>query len=320
MSSAVRWRALVAFLAVLGSIPLGAGRAPQRSYLDDVLDRAAAYVVRFEKECSAVVAEERYLQELSRGCKRATGMAVGASVPSSERGLPGTLRSSGIGERRVNEGPTRRELLSDILLVQLPDESWTGFRDIAEVDGRAIRNRTDRLQALFLKSPATLKKIQNESTRYNIGPIERTMNLPTFALIILHPTVRGRFAFRRLPDESMDGVQAMVVGFTEDSGPTIIRDRQGRDLPSNGRFWIEPSKGTVLRSQLVVGNDRTEVRIETSVGFTRHAEWGLYIPTEMHETCDQPARPNAMCVIGTATYTRFRRFDVKVDEKTEIPK
>lgn len=40
------------------------GPGIQRTPLDDVLERAGRYVMRYEKECSAVVAEERYVQDL----------------------------------------------------------------------------------------------------------------------------------------------------------------------------------------------------------------------------------------------------------------
>ena len=112
----------------------------QRTYLQDVLDRAALYVVTYEKECSAVVAEERYHQDVvsaDRGDTRA-GVVDAAQVPSDPRSW-----SRGVDASRDprSAGSTHRELVSDVLLVQLPDQSWFGFRDVAVVDGHPERDQ-----------------------------------------------------------------------------------------------------------------------------------------------------------------------------------
>jgi len=31
----------------------------------------------------------------------------------------------------------------------------------------------------------------------------------------------------------------------------MIRNDQGKDLPANGRFWIDPDRGTMLKSEMV---------------------------------------------------------------------
>src|SRR5438270_80870 len=85
---------------------------PSRSTLDEVLFRANESVVRYEKEFSAVVAEERYHQET----------------------LAGT---------RTKE---TRELMSDVLLVRGQGEVWSGYRDVFEVDGKPVRDRVERVQ------------------------------------------------------------------------------------------------------------------------------------------------------------------------------
>ena len=42
-------------------------------------------------------------------------------------------------------------LVSDFLLVQVPGEGWLPFRDVFERDGKQVRDRQERLAALFLK-------------------------------------------------------------------------------------------------------------------------------------------------------------------------
>jgi hypothetical protein len=314
------------FSIVLASVPLAATLAlaaapppPQRTYLDDVLDRAALYVVRYEKECSAVVAEEHYVQDLKApGRPQGSGGAVGDAHPGDDR----RFWDNGATSRREKAptGPTHRELVSDVLMVQLPDQNWFGFRDVAIVDGHPVRDRQDRVQALFLKSRAGLRQIQEESARYNIGHIQRTMNLPTFALAYLHPGLRDRFAFERAGEETIDGARTIVVAFVEESRPTIISNGRGRDIPSAGRIWVDPQSGRVLRTLLVAGDATSDVRAESIVTYRPHPEWGLLLPAEMRETYDEPARPEAYRVVCQATYGNFRRFSVTVDEKVQVPK
>lgn len=285
------------------TIPLAAA-APQRTALDELLDRAAAYVVKFEKECSAVVAEEHYTQDVRAGCRR---------------GAAGGVRGNARPRPSEPTGPTHRELLSDVLMVQLPDRTWVGFRDVAKVDGRAVRDRSERLQSLFLKSLASLRKVQEESARYNIGHIQTTMNLPTFALTYLHPTLRDRFSFEKVADETVGGREATVVAFVERQHPTIISDGAGKDIVSTGRFWIDSLTGEVLQTRLVAGDGTSDARVESLVTYARHPKWGLLLPDAMRETYDVPSRPDGLCVLGLASYSNFRRFEVTTNEQVKPP-
>ena len=290
----------------------------QRTYADDVLDRAAYYAVRYERECSAVVAEEQYTQQLKWGCRGAPGGAVGDAHPATGASAWGDSRP--MSREKAPPGPTHRELISDVLMVQVPDQTWAGFRDVAVVDGRQVRDRAERLESLFLKSPATLKRIQRESARYNIGNIRPEFNLPTFALAYLHPGVRDRFTFRKTAEEPVEGTKTFLFSFNEVDQPTVIKDAVGRDVPSSGWFWVDPSSGEVLQSLLVAGDDTSEARVESRVLYRRHESWRFLLPAEMNEVYDQPARPDGPCVVGLARYSNFRRFQVTVDEKTKLPK
>lgn len=283
-------------LALVGIAAAAASpRAAQRTVLGELLDKAGGYVVRYEHECSAVVAEERYLQELVA--------PPGRPTPS-----------------RTQSGPLRRELVSDVLMVQLPDETYFGFRDVAIVDGQPVRDRGMRLENLFLKSRASLRQVQEESARYNIGRIQRTMNVPTYALAILHPALRDRFAFGESSDEVIDDRPAAVISFDERARPTIVTDPRGTAIPSSGRFWIDKTTGAVLRTRLVTGTVANDVRAESTVTYRAHQEWPLLLPVEMRESYDEPQSPGALRVVCLATYSNFRRFNVTVDESVKVPK
>ena len=270
--------------------------AAQQPTLDSVLGRAGTYVVDFQRQLSGVVAEEQYVQDV--------------------RYPPGS-RGSGLGA-------SHRELKSDLLLVKPAGaDRWLQFRDVFEVDGKAIRDRNERLMQLFVtpssSSATQVERILNESSRYNIGNLVRTVNAPVLALVILDPGNQRRFTFKRTrhgnpllgrgaarPPES-----AWVVEYQEVEKQTLIRTGNGRDLPSHGRFWIEPSTGQVAASELIAedpiirGVVDVEYHIEPSVG--------LLVPVAMRERYE--IRRDSSRVDGTATYGRFRQFQVKVDEK-----
>jgi hypothetical protein len=137
--------------AALSLAVVSASAAQQRTApaltLEDVIQRAVAATASFERTFAAVVADEHLVQRDQRG--------MGRSL-------------------------SRREMRSDLLLVRVPgQDGWLPFRDVYEVDGRAVRNRTERLQKLFVDAPQTAvgagTQITNESSRYNIGRVIRTI-------------------------------------------------------------------------------------------------------------------------------------------------
>ncbi len=189
--------------------------------LDTVLARAAAYVVEFQRQLSGIVAEESYVQSV----RYPVGTSVRASLLL----------------------PTHRELTSDLLMVRaVGGDRWIQFRDVFSVDGKAVRDRSERLMQLFVAptavSASQAERISAESSRYNIGNLQRTVNVPVLALMVLDPENQPRFAFKRTdhrapllgrgavapPDE------VWVVEFQEIARPTMIRTTNNRDLSARG--------------------------------------------------------------------------------------
>lgn len=304
------------------SLPARTVSSLQHTPLTDLLERAGAYVMEYEKRFSALVAEEHYLQEVKNGPRDVKG---GPSFDA--RDLAGSLASSsGSGgqslttAREKQTGRNRREMRSDVLLVQLPDKTWFGFRDVIEVDSTRVRDREGRLQELFLKSQSSTKRIVDESARYNIGPVTRNSNVPTFALLYLALDMQGRSVFEKTGEEEIDGTPTWVVSFVEVTRPTIVKDHRGRDVPSAGRFWIVPKTAQVLRTELIVGDPTTDARGRTVVQYRLDPALGIPVPAVMKELYDLPARPWDPYVECTATYSGFRRFQVTTEMKITIPK
>ncbi len=322
--------ALVASLAgVAGATPSsragGERPAPgQRSVYDDLVKRAQAYVFAYEKRLTAIVAEERYLQEVKAPEPQPKG--VGPRGPGS--GLQDAIAEAallpkiGQGAQVGASAPSRqtRRMVSDVLMVQLPDRTWYGFRDVIEVDGRRVRDREGRLRDLFLRSQTKTQEIVDESARYNIGTVKRNLNLPTFALGYLHPDMDGQFTFTQTGEETLDDRQVVVFRYVEVRRPTVVKYDKGDDLVSSGRVWIDKQTAEVLATELLLEDEAHTVNASVTVTYRRSAELKELVPFEMRERYVYPSRPRDPIIECVATYDKFRRFTVQVDESIKVPK
>lgn len=248
----------------------------------DVMRRAHEYVTIYEDDkLSSVIAHERYYQQVLD-------------------------RHGKIKEERT--------LLSDYLLVQLPDEDWVAVRDVYEVDGTTVADRGARLKTLVAGPREQLSdrvvKMAEESAHFNLGDLYyRTLNLPTFALRILRPASRKRMVFEKAGEEEVDGTSAWVVAFRETKGPTFTATPDGADVPAHGRLWVDPHTGTVLRSEMIIGGTRrVSARATITVSYAHDASLGFRVPAEMRERYDHPRRTKDDVVVALATYSDFRPF------------
>jgi len=255
-----------------------------------VLLKASDYVAGYVKALSSVVSEERYEQVLTR---------------KGERTVAGS--SAGMTLSRV--------LLSDYLLVAVAGTGeWMPFRDVYSVDGVPIRDRSDRLLKLFVEAPPAAYeqalRIRNESSRYNIGSGIRDTNVPTFALQILTGDWRGGFTFKLQGHERLGETDTVVVEYLETASRTLVAGRDNENVPSRGRFWIDPADGRILRTLFETrpGGQRNTIEVR----FRDEPKLGLLVPGEMIER----RNAGAEIVEGRATYTNFRRF--RVDTSMEI--
>lgn len=273
----------------------------QEPSLAEVLARTTDYVNMLHKHLQGVVAEERYEQRSS----------------SLDTGVVGGFRTY------INE---RRTLRSDYLLVQ-PEgsERYYGFRDVYEVDGRPIRDREERLTQLFLNDSASAEQqiqgILTDSARHNIGDVERNINTPTLALLFLRPSYKLRFEFVHVANTSPplgldgpdndDAAEVWVIEYAETWPTTVVRGRNGQNMPARGRFWIELATGRVLVSELIFESANFTATI--TVRYEADAAMGHAVPVEMRE---RYSTQSGSRVDGTATYTSFRQFQVQVNEST----
>jgi hypothetical protein len=275
-------------LRILALFLAGAPALAQTPDVDAVLDKAGDYVAAYERTFVGVVAEETYRQEV--------------------RGMAGTDQRGFATEARGQ----RRDLKSDMLLVRAPaGDRWIQFRDVFEVDGKPVRDRAERLAKLFLQPSASTQQqvddIAAASARYNIGGVNRNVNLPVLALTVLEPQNRAWFSFK---GRKTGGT--FELEYQEERGGTLIRGAENRAMPSRGRFTIDLATGRVLASELIAESDALRARIE--VAYAQEPAMGVFVPREMRE---KYTLKDGSTIEGKATYARFRRYQVVVDEKVK---
>ena len=281
-------------LAVLatGSVTPASVQAPD---LETVLSRAGEYVARYEPALGTVIAEEVYTQN--------------DRVPDLQR------RDGARGGGSVSFRYQRRRLRSDFLMIRLASQGdqWMGFRAVVDVDGRPVRDRLERLQEALEGSAETLvsrwRKLAEESARYNIGSFLRSTNVPTFALTILRDEHRRRFEFERVDEERVEGLNVWVIQFREWASPTLISDLRGGDVSARGRMWIDPLEGRLVRTEVLTGDDDSQMRSRTTVRYRPEGDLGIWVPWDMQERYESR---DGRRFDATASYSNFQQFNVTV--------
>lgn len=250
---------------------------PQDVPLETLLDRLATYVERYERDLSAVVSEEHYVQEV-------TGQS--------------------------SLWPSTRVLKSEFLLTRGADQGWVAFRDVFEVDGKPLQDRSDRLIQLFVKPTGDaidqVNRIVEESAKHNLGWVRRTVNVPTMVLLFAKRDQQARSQFRRGGRTNVGDVPAREVRFTERALPRVIRTLD--NAAAQGTFWIDEETGRVLRSELRISTGSTAAVIGVSYAYQKPID--MWLPVLMSERYSTPRQP---IITGRATYQNFRKFNVTVD-------
>ena len=257
------------------------GAVQPKLSLRDVVRRVGAYVDAYGDRASIVVTTEKYSQ-------------------------------SEVDDRRHQS--RRRELVSDLAIVQTNGRRWVGFRDVLEVDGKVLEDRRDRLVEL-LKS-GTLdeaRRVSEESARFNVGPVLRDFNVPTSALFFFTSENLDRFKFK-----SKDAGAVWSIDFQETSTPTLIREPNGKSIRSQGTIWTEPD-GAVVRTQLVlhlvdlkIPSGPVAVTVNVDVSYTHVATLDMWLPAVMTESYESHEGRDVDRVTTRADYSNYRTFQTSV--------
>jgi hypothetical protein len=259
-------------LAAVTSLPASARQVQvQVPDLASTLRAAATYLEQYERDVTAVIAQEDYLQR----------------IPTEAR--------------------TRR-LRSDLLIIAEKHAGWVELRDIFEVDESPVRDRDERIAKLFMKpSPDALqqaRRIASEGARFNISPtrfpLSRTLNVPLTALRFLRGPNQRRSTFQ------LDRVEPsrIVLTFNEQAKPRLIASHD--NAAASGSFTLEPASGRVLGSELVLVTERVAGKF--TVVYADQPTLKLWLPASMSESY---TFGTSSSMDGRATYSKFRMFRVE---------
>ena len=267
-----------------------AADATRQAPLRDLLRQAGEQASAFGRALEGFVAREDYLQTIREW-------------PGAPPDAPGQGRPM-----------ASRHLRSDLLLVHDRDRPWQVHRDVIAVDGLELADRAGRLQQLFSgprqQADALLRAIIDESARFNLGHVERNINVPTFPLLVLHPTHQDRFAFRDRGRVEEGGRPARVVTYRERSRPRVIRGMYGRDVALEGRLLIDETDGQLLHATVEPRARDLASRLE--VWFETVAPAPRRVPARFWEWYRVRGDDGHRYVEGYATYHDLRRFTTEV--------
>jgi hypothetical protein len=236
------------------------------------------------------------------------------------RHLPAMIATEKYDQRAGSGMRRQRRLLeSDFGFLQVAnDPEWLGFREVLSVDGKPVVNSAKRLAELFAR-PSSLpvqqaRRIAEESARFNIGPIFRTINDPTLVLELLDARHAGRMRFSKQEEDTIHGVRVWVVRFQETGRPTIIRTRRLDDNPAQGRAWVDAVTGRIHRVAATIQPESEAGRFvgTIDVSFAYDERMGFAVPATMSERYTSPNRD--VLSSGEATYGNYRRFTVETND------
>jgi hypothetical protein len=270
--------------AIIASSVTVAAQSQRNPTVPELLAAAAKYLDGYEKQFSAVVSEERYQQ---------------SADPLAARGV------------------RQRILRSDLIVINAGQAGWISLRDVYEVDGLPVRDRADRLMKLVTEpapdSFAQALRVAEESARFNLGTVWRTINTPTTALMFLRRDDQDRSTFKFEGLKTVDGVRVAEVAFKETTMPRMIQSVDNAAV--EGKFWIEPASGRVVQTEFRIASAGNSAKI--SVRYAHQPKVGLWLPVRMDEEYLTTVGSNSMFrvrgqITGRADYQNFRKFDVDV--------
>jgi len=271
------------FLAAAAFAVLGFGAEPKPD-ARAIVDRASRWVQQFERDFITVIADEQYDQF--------------ASGPS--------------------EADRERRLRSEIVFLR-PESgnSWVAVRNVlsyadAGAPSVEVSDSADRLRAVLAggRPQATaLRRLGDESARFNIGDFPRNFNTPTFALQFLDDEHRDRFKFRLEGREAIAGDDVWRLAYHERSHPTIVQ-ANFRDTELVGTLWTRASDGAVVRTRMqLTASARGEysgLDTTVTVEYERDEKLNALVPSTMQE---EYREPRGHRVTARAAYSNYRIFE-----------
>jgi hypothetical protein len=261
----------------------------------EVLKRATEYVAKYEAtELGNLLVVEEYLQNAMT--------------------YPGPKAVFQVAKKE------QRRTQADFLIL-LVGEERLGLRRVTRLDGVPVQSKQPDFATIMDNSPEGIVKqlaaIREESSAYNIGLVQRNINVPTFALKVARQKETSRFSFSKKGNERVSGIETWEIRFEERRGPTLIHADAGQSLLSSGSLWIEPATGRIVKTDLQVENPYSKLKVKgrITVTYSENKKLGILVPTEMRERYET----EDVLVTCVANYSNFRMFNVEVSSKIDTP-
>ncbi len=272
---------------------------------DALLARAGEYVSRFERAMGVSVLDERYVQIIK----------VWTFPPKDPDAQRLAWRDDESAPTRDLQMSERRQTKAELLLVQLPNQEWTAFRDTLEVNGRVLPGHANRLRKLFLEGTddarRQLRQIREASADWNLGRVYRNINVPTSGLMAVHTLYQRRFVFRVGELTS----QCRLISFKETSKPTLTRSIRGEDVPLVGDVCVD--KAGAVWSTRITFDGRHSGRGAVRVTYRPEGRVTVLIPDTMWEWYVLPNQNKdglPLYIEAMAIYSTLRQFMVTTSE------
>lgn len=291
----------MAICATLIIIALTSGLIQEpKTTADHVLQLASAYADRYAAALSTIVLEEKYIQDVvpTRPIVVTPGLAS-AFGPDVAKGV-------------------HREWRADVVIIGTGTIlGWRSYRDVFIVDGKPVRDRDSRIQQLILTPSSTARvqaeRIAEESSRFNISLLARTLNEPGLPIAFLRTQLRDRFRFSLEGSDRKLGANVVVVRFAETHQPTVFLHNNTLNNPSSGRLWIDTVSGEVVRTEHTVSPPGFNATFTTD--FKRAPRVDVLVPDEMREVITEGADANAKKLVGKAMYSNLRHYEIDVNQR-----
>ena len=247
---------------------------------------AAEYVSGYQQELTAIVADERYTQQVK-----------------------GELQEPGVRFRSTS---------GEVFFIFTAARGWMAIRDVLTVDGVPAPERTHVREILrTLPAMEVGARMRSYNARFNIGPVVRDINEPTLALLSLDAGHRARFRFSAKDREVRGGRELVRLRFQERDRPTLIRGiGGGTPVFMKGELLVEASNGRIWESRLTATVDRIDVELTTE--YSLDERLGLMVPAVFRERYlrerERDEREKEVAdfeeIHCEASYSNFRRFEV----------
>jgi hypothetical protein len=154
---------------------------------------------------------------------------------------------------------------------------------------------------------AVAKQLIARNARFNIGTVVRNFNEPLLPLLVFNPVYRDNFSFSRAASTTEPSSGIATLSFREHGPGTLVRDKNGRDVPARGDLDLDVSTGRIERTHFTLRDGPVTADIVTR--YTDDARLGVWVPATFTERYVLDRRGQRETTTCETTFTNYRRFE-----------